>query len=96
MKLRSGADQSCAGSRAGGRVAIEGECLKRLHSVKGRKATNLVCAKRRFELVVRLIAKKCYEDTFYFLSFLSTVLKLPSLASHIGLITLHQIICEII
>ena len=53
-------------------------------------------SKRRFGLVVRLIAKECYEDTFYFLSFLPTVLRLPSSALHIGLITLHQIICGII
>ena len=53
---------------------IEEECLKWLHSVKGRKATNLVRTKRRFNFVVRLIANKCYKDTFYFLSFLPSTL----------------------
>ena len=81
--LRAG---SRAGSHAGGRVTIEEKCLKRLHSVKGRKATNLVHAKRRFDLVIRLIANECYEGTFYFLSFLPTVLRLPSSASHARLI----------
>ena len=61
------------------------------------KTTDLVReSKRRFELVVRLIANECYEDTFYFLSFLSTVLTLPSLVSHTCLMFLHWIICEII
>ena len=64
--------------------------------IEEKKATILVHAKRGFNLVVRLIANKCYEDTFYFLSFLPTVLRLSSLASHIGLITSHQIICGII
>ena len=61
------------------------------------KTANLVRkSKRRFELMVRLIANKYYEDTFYFLSFLSTVLTLPSLASHACLISLHWIICGMI
>ena len=78
------------------KVAIEEECLKQLYSVEGRKATNLERTKRRFNLVVKLIANKCYKDTFYFLSFLFIVLRLPSLALHIGLTVLHQIICRII
>ena len=52
--------------------------------------------KHRFGLIIRLITNKCNKDTFYFLSFLPTVFRLPSLASYISLITLHQIICEII
>ena len=53
-------------------------------------------SKYRFGLVVRLTANKCYKDTFYFLSFLPTIFRLPSSALYIGLITLHQIICRII
>ena len=53
-------------------------------------------SKHRFGLVIRLIANECHEDKFYFLSFLPTVLTLPSLASHTYLIFLHQIICGII
>ena len=53
-------------------------------------------SKRRFGLLVRLIANKCHEDTFYFLSFLPTVLTLPSLALYTCLISLHWIICGII
>ena len=61
------------------------------------KTTDLVReSKRRFGLVVRLIANKYYGDTFYFLSFLPTVLTLPSLASYTCLIFLHRIICGII
>ena len=60
------------------------------------KATSLVRAKRRFNLVVRLIANKCYEDIFYLLSFLPTVLILPPSASNTCLISLHWIICKII
>ena len=47
-------------------------------------------------LVIRLISNKCYEDTFYFLSFLLTVFMFLSLALHTCLISLHQIICKII
>ena len=64
--------------------------------IEGRKTTILVYAKRMFNLVVRLIANKCYENIFYFLSFLPTVLRLPSSTLHIGLIISHQIICGII
>ena len=53
-------------------------------------------SKRRFGLVVRLIANKCHKDTFYFLSFLPTVFMLPFLALHTCLISLHRIICGII
>ena len=61
------------------------------------KTANLVReSKRRFALVVRLIANKCHEDTFYFLSFLPTVLTLSSLASHTCLISLHWIVRGII
>ena len=56
------------------KVAIEEEYLKRLHSVKGRKATNLVRVNVSSILVLKLIANKCYEDIFYFLS----LLPLPS------------------
>ena len=74
-------------SRVGGRVADEEECSKRLILGSGFKTADLVReSKRRFGLVVRLIANECYEDTFYFLSFLPTVLRLPSSASHICLI----------
>ena len=48
----------------------------------GFKTVDLVReSKRRFWLVVRLIANECYEDKFYFLSCLTTVLRL--LSSHI-------------
>ena len=57
MNERSSASVTCRK-----KVAIAEECLKRLHSVKGRKATNLVRAKRRFEFVVRLIAIECSRD----------------------------------
>ena len=50
-------------------VAIEEECLKRLHSVKGSKATNLVRTKHRFNLVVRLIAIEYNERLLCYLSF---------------------------
>ena len=49
-------------SRAGGRVANEEECSKRLILGSGFKTTDLVReSKRRFGLVVRLIANKCYR-----------------------------------
>ena len=48
---------SCVRSRAG-EVVIGKECLKRVHSIKERKATNLVRIQRRFNLVVRLIANE--------------------------------------
>ena len=52
-----------------GHMQVEScECLKRLHSVKGRKATNLVHTKHRFNLVVRLIAIKYYERLLCYLS----------------------------
>ena len=53
-------------------------------------------SKHRFGLVVRLIANECHEDTFYFLSFLPTVLMLPSSALYTCLIFLHWIIRGII
>ena len=62
-----------------GEVVIEEECFKQLYSIKENKATNLVCILHRFNLVVRLIANKCYQDLFYFLSFLPTTLRLLSL-----------------
>ena len=56
------------------------------------KITNLVReSKHKSGLVVRLIANKCYEDTFYFLFFLPTVLTFPSSALYPCLISLHQI-----
>ena len=73
------------------------ECSKQLILGSGFKTADLVReSKRRTGLLVRLIANECYEDTFYFLSFLPTVLRLPSLASHTCLISLHRIICGII
>ena len=62
------------------KVAIVEECLKRLHSVKGRKVTNLVRAKRRFNMVVRLIANKYYMDSFRYLSSLPPAIGPPSSA----------------
>ena len=57
----------------------EEECSKQLILGSGFKTTDLLReSKSRFGLVVRLIANECYEDTFYFLSFLPTVLRLPS------------------
>ena len=48
------------------------ECSKHLILGSGFKIVDLVReSKRRTGLVVRLIANECYEDTFYFLSFLS-------------------------
>ena len=41
-------------------VTIEEKCFKQLHLVKKKKTANLVCTKYRFNLVVRLIANKCY------------------------------------
>ena len=73
----------------GRKVIVKKKCFKQLHLVKERKTTNLVHAKRKFNLVIRLIANKYYENTFYFLSFLLTVLRLPFLALHIYLITLY-------
>lgn len=35
------------------------QCLKRLHSINKKKATNLICTKRWFNLTVRLIANEC-------------------------------------
>ena len=55
-------------------VAIEEECLKQLHSVKGSKATNLVCTKCRFNLVVRLIAIEYNERLLCYLSFFINLL----------------------
>ena len=59
-------EQSSVQSRIWSRVrsharknAIEEECFKQLHSIKGRKATHLVRTQRRFNLVVRLIANEC-------------------------------------
>ena len=52
------------------KVAIEKKCLKQLHSVKEREVTNLVFTKRRFNLIVRLITNRYYENKFHFLSFL--------------------------
>ena len=49
-------------------VAIEKECLKQLHSVKGSKVTNLVRTKRRFNLMVKLIAIKYNERLLRYLS----------------------------
>ena len=68
------------------RGTAEGEGYsKRLILGSGFKIADLIReSKRKFELVVRLIANECYEDTFYFLSFLPTVLRLPS--SHTRLI----------
>ena len=61
------------------------------------KTTDLVReSKRKFGLVVRLIANECYENIFYFLSFLPTVLSLPSSASYTCLIYWYQIIHGII
>ena len=53
-------------------------------------------SKRRFGLVVKLIANKYYEDTFYFLSFLPMVFTFPSSTSHTCLISLYRIIRKII
>lgn len=53
-------------------------------------------SKYRFVLIVGPIANKYYKDTFYFLFFLSQILRLPFLALHIYLIILHLIIFEII
>ena len=40
------------------KLRFEEKCLKWLYSMKGRKATNLVCTQCKFNLVVRLIANK--------------------------------------
>ena len=50
------------------KITIEEECLKWLHSNKGKEATNLVYTKEMFNLVVRLIITKCYERFFRYLS----------------------------
>ena len=49
-------------------VAIEEECLKRLHSVKGSKVTNLVRTKRKLNLIVRLIGIKYNKRLLCYLS----------------------------
>lgn len=39
-----------------------------------RKVTNLMHVKRKFELVVRLIANRCYQDVFQFINFLPIII----------------------
>ena len=56
---------------------------------------NFLRVQCRSLLVARLIANKCYVDTFYFLSFLLMALRLPSLHTCLP-IYWHQIICGII
>ena len=65
--------RSCAG-----KVAIKEEYLKQLHSIKGKKSTNLVCTQRRFNLVVRLIANKYFSGCILLFILSIHDLRLPS------------------
>ena len=55
---------------------MEEKYFKQLHLVKIKKVTNLIYAKCRFDLIVKLIANKYYKNIFYFLFFLSMFFKL--------------------
>ena len=79
------------------RETADGEKYSERLILRSMKTVNLVQeSKHRFGLVVRLIANKCHENTFYFLSFLPTVLTLPSSSLRTCLISLHWIIRGII
>ena len=85
--------RSRVGSLAGRKLRLRKSVLNDWSWGVGFRTRDLVQeSKHRFRLVVRLIANECYEDTFYFLSFLPTMLRLPSLALHTRLISLHRII----
>ena len=60
---------------------MEKEYLKRLHSIKGRKAINLIHTKRQFILVVKLIANKCLLEYILLFIFFIHNLRLLLLAS---------------
>ena len=79
------------------KTANKEECSKQLILESRFKIADLIQnSEHKTGLIVRLIANKYYKDTFYFLSFLLTVLKFLSLALHFYSISLYWIIYEII